>query len=277
VDDGAQQQGYEPPAPFAPPALRGAPLNELAMLGRTTYPVSPMQPVVYPPPGYQYVPPAPVPPHSGAWAPGAGWVPHRSTDRATRRRTIAVVAAVLLALLTVVGVLGVSAAGPNERSLSLPDTAGQYVRVSTLDGSHISSIIGSGGTFGSIPNSDLAKAKIALYSRGAQSAPSALFVGFDAADSPTIGGQLRSENAAQVTDDVLSGAGASVNSVAVATGPLGGSLKCSAVRVDGLDTTVGVWADSDTLGVVLLFDPTHGTSLPQTGAVTRAFRAQSEN
>jgi len=274
VDDGAREQGYEPPAPFAPPSLRGAPLNEVSVLGRTTYPVSPMQPYAYPPPAHHYPPPQPL---GGGWAPGQGWVPHRTDDRAARRRTIAVVAAVVLALAAIVGVLSVRAAGPNPRSLSLPDTAGPYLRLSTISSSQIGTIIGSHGTFGSISSSDLTKAKIGIYSRGAQSSPRALFVGFDAADSPVIGSQLRSEDAARVTDSVLAGAGASGNAVVVDAGPLGGSLKCSAVRVDGLDATVGVWADSDTLGVVLLFDPTLGPSLPQTGAVTRMFRAQAEH
>lgn len=273
MDDGARQQRYEPPAPFAPPSLRGAPLNELYVLGRTTYPASPMQPVAYPPIGHGYPPPPP----AGPWSPGQGWAPQQTVDRSARRRTIAVVVAVGLVLVAVLAVLSVSAAGPSRRSLSLPDTAGPYLRLSSVSGSQISSIIGSHGTFGSIPDSDLAKAKIAIYARGAQSAPRALFIGFDAADSPTVGGQLRSEDAAQVTDSVLAGAGAAGNSVAVDAGPLGGSMKCSAVRVDGLDATVGVWADADTLGVVLLFDPTLGPSLPQTGAVTRMFRAQAEH
>ncbi len=280
MDDQAQSQGYEAPAPFAPPSLRGAPLNELSVYGRTTYPASPMQPVaVYPAIGFAYPPPYPPVPAAptGTWTPGQGWVPQGGVDRTARRRTIAVVTAVVLALLAVIGVLAVSAAGPAQRGLSLPDSAGPYVRLSTVSGSHVSSIFGSTGTFGSISNADLASAKIAIYGRGAQSAPSALFVGFDAADSPTIGSQLRSEDATQVTEAVLAGAGASANSVPVDAGPFGGSLECSAVHVDGLDATVGVWADSDTLGVVLLFDPTLGPSLPQTGTITRSFRAQAEH
>lgn len=261
MDDGAQQSGYEPPAPFAPPSLRNAPLNEVTVLGRTTYPVQP----------------AALPPPAAVWAPGRGWLPNRRVDRAARRRTVAVVTALTLGLAAVIVALGISAAAPHQRTLSLPDAAGPYVRLSTLSASHISSIIGNNGTFGSISNSDLAKAKIAIYSRGAQSAPSALFVGFDAADSPTIGAQLRSEDATRVADTVLAGAGVEANSVAVSAGPLGGALKCSAVRVAGLDATVGVWADSDTLGMLLLFDPTLGPALPQAGAVTRTFREQAEH
>jgi hypothetical protein len=263
VDDGAQWQApaprYEAPQPFAPPSLRTAPLNEVFVLGRTTYPTSPMQPVVT----ISTMQPAPM------------TQPHG--DRITRRRTIGVVGVVVLALAAIIAALTIGAAGPVRRSLSLPDTAGEYVRVSTVSGAHIDSIFGNNGTFGSIPHSDLVNAKIAIYARGTQAPPTALFVGFDAADSPTIGRQLHNEDAAQVTNRVLAGAGAVINSLTVDSGPLGGSLRCSAVHFGGVDATVGVWADADTLGVVLLFDPTLGPSLSETGSVTRTFRAQAEH
>ena len=171
-----------------------------------------------------------------------------------RRRTIALVAAVSLALLAVVGALAVGHAGPSRRSLSLPESAGAYVRLSTLSGDHIRSIFGSSGAFGNIPSVDLAKARIGIYGRSAQGSPSALFIGFAAADSPDIGQQLQAEAAAQVTSDVLAGAGAPA-ATEVDAGPLGGSLRCGKAHVDGLFASVGVWADSDTLGLVLLFDP----------------------
>ncbi len=268
---------YEPPQPFAPPSLRTAPLNEYFVLGHTTYPTSPMQPVV-PMPTMQPVAPMPT---MQPIAPMGTMPPvpvvHQHVDRNTRRRTIGVVAVVVLALAAVIAALTAGAAGPTRRSLSLPDTAGEYVRVSTVSGAHINSIFGNNGTFGSIPHSDLVNAKIAIYARGTQSPPTALFVGFDAADSPAIGRQLHNENAAEVTTQVLAGAGAVINSLTVDSGPLGGSLRCSAVHFGGVDATVGVWADADTLGVVLLFDPTLGPSLSETGAVTRTFRAQAEH
>jgi hypothetical protein len=247
--------------------LRTAPLNEVLVLGGTTYPMSPMQPVA-PTPMMQ-----PLPMLQQVMQP----VMQPRVDRATRRRTIGVVAVVVLALAVVIAALTVGAAGPSRRSLSLPETAGEYVLVSTVSGAHIDSIFGTNGTFGSIPHADLVNAKIAIYARGTQAPPTALFVGFDAADSPTIGRQLHNEDAGQVTNQVLAGAGAVINSVTVDSGPLGGSLRCSAVHFGGVDATVGVWADADTLGVVLLFDPTLGPSLSETGAVTRTFRAQAEH
>jgi hypothetical protein len=173
--------------------------------------------------------------------------------------------------------LVISAAGPSHHTLSLPDSAGDYVMLSAVSGSHISTIFGNTGTFGSIPTSDLTKAKVGVYARGSQNAPSALFVGFSGSDSPTIGQQLRSETASQVTAEVLAGAGAALTPLTVDAGPLGGSLRCSTVQVDGLAATVGVWADSDTLGVLLLFDPVVRPTLVETGAVTRDFRSQAEH
>jgi hypothetical protein len=218
----------------------------------------------------------PVQAATGGWTPGQGWLPYPAA-RTARRRTFGVMTAVVLALIAVIGVLSVRAAGPNVRSLTVPDAAGPYVRLSTISGNQISTIVGSHGTFGSITDADLAKAKIAIYARGAQSSPRALFLGFDAADSPTVGSQLRSQDPAEVADTVLAGAGADNDAVTVDAGPLGGALKCSTVQIDGLDATVGVWADSDTLGVVLLFDPVLGSSLSQTGAMTRTFRGQAEH
>ncbi|HEY2299206.1 MAG TPA: hypothetical protein VGH43_15845 [Jatrophihabitans sp.] len=259
-------QPYEPPAPFAPPAQRTPPLNEVLATGRSTYPVPPMAPPV------QYPPPPMV------WQPGSGWAPYPAGPQPTaRRRTIAVVSAVAVALLAIVTTLVISAAGPSRHTLSLPETAGDYVKLSTVSGSHITTIFGSNGTFGSIPTTDLTRARVGVYARGSQSAPSALFVGFSGSESPTIGQQLRSESSGQVTAEVLAGAGAALTPLTVDAGPLGGSLRCSSVQVNGLSATVGVWADGDTLGVVLLFDPVVRPSLEQTGDVTRDFRAQAEH
>jgi hypothetical protein len=265
VDQSAD--AYEPPPPFAPPGLRGAPLNEMYVLGRSTYPVAPMVPVALPP---------------AAWHPGTGWVPARAPHRRTveasmRRRTIAIVATVAVALLAVVAALAVSNPGPSQHTLTLPESAGAYVKLSTVTGSRISTIFGNNGTFSSIGTKDLAHAKVGIYGRGSLGTPTLLFVGFSASDSPTIGRQLHTEDASRVTAQVIDGAGASTAPLSVAAGPLGGSLQCSAVHVNGLDAQVGVWADADTLGVVLLFDPALSPSPEQTGGVTRTFRSVAEH
>ena len=246
-------------------------MNEVLATGRSTYPTSPMTPQAYPAPAYP-------PPPSMIWHPGQGWAPYPTRPRRTgRRTTIAVVAGVVVALLAVVTTLLISDAGPSRHTLSLPDSAGDYVKLSTVSANHISSIFGNNGAFGSISTRDLARAKVGIYARTSQSAPSALFVGFSASDSPTIGQQLRSEDPGQVTQDVLNGAGAALGSLSVDTGPLGGSLRCSTVQVDGLSAAVGVWADADTLGVLLLFDPVVRPSPEQTGDVTRTFRSVAEH
>ena len=270
--------GYEPVPPFAPPAQRTAPINEVQVLGHSSYapheqptamwqPSTAWQPSPYPPvawhPAYRY-------PVGGDWQ-------QANHARASRRRSIAIVAATVVALIGIVGALLISAAGPTTRSLSLPETSGDYTRLTTITGSHLRSMFGAGSAFSAIPPADLDHAKVAVYGRGALQTPSLLFVGFSAADSPNIGQQLRSENSAQVTSDVLTGAGASLAPLSVDAGPLGGSLECSSVDVDGLSASVGVWADSDTLGMILLFDPALTPSREQTGEVTRSFRAAAEH
>lgn len=284
MDGDGGQPGYRPPPPFAPPALRPAPLNEWQVLGGTTYgpAFAPAYPPSYPPP---------YPPQPGAPAP-AGWLPpvappvpspqpaagHRTGSTVRRRRTVAVVSTVTVALVAVVAALLVGANGSHPaHTLSLPQSAGGYVKLTTISGSRLTTILGSGGTFGSIPDDDIAHAKVGLYGHSAQSAPTLLFIGFAASSSPTIGSELHREPANQVTADVLDGAGAGSAALTEDAGPLGGSLRCSAVRVDGLDASVGVWADADTLGLVILFDPMASPTAAQTGGVTRAFRAGAEH
>jgi hypothetical protein len=264
---------YVPPAPFAPPALRSAPLNEVAVLGRSTYPGSPMVPM-------------PVAPPPTAWYPGQGWVPgqppgRRAAEASARRRTVVTVVAVATALVVLVTALTVANPGASRHSVSLPTNAGDYVKLSTVTGSRIQTIFGSSGTFSTFATNDLVHAKVGIYGHSAASSPTVLFLGFNASDSPAIGRQLRTEDAAQVTEQVLAGAGAGAGSnalpVSVSAGPLGGSIRCSPVHVGGLDAEVGVWADSDTLGIVLLFDPALSPSPVETGGITRMFRSVAEH
>lgn len=265
---GSEPSDYRPPAPFAPPAYRTPPMNEREVLGRSSYPGPPpfLQPATQA--WLMPSPPPPPPPMSDA-------AKHASR---TRHRTTAVVVTLAVALVAVVAALLVGSTSTHRaRSLSLPDTAGGYVKLSTISGSRITTILGSSGTFGTIPNDDVAHAKVGIYGRGPQSAPSLLFIGFNASDSPTLGRQLRSEDPRHVTEDVLDGAGAASTALTVDAGPLGGSLRCGAVRMDGVDAAVGVWADPDTLGMVLVIDPVAPPSVSRTGEVTREFRGKAEH
>ena len=213
----------------------------------------------------------------GQWQPGAGWQPSGSSTRPTaRRRTIAMLAAVSLALLAVISALAIGHAGPERHSLNLPESAGSYVRLSTLSGDHIRSIFGSNGAFGNIPTADLTKARIGIYGRGAQSAPSALFIGFTATDSPNIGQQLHAEAATEVTSDVLAGAGAPAASRWTRDR---WAVRCGAARPTSTDCSPP-WASGPT--------PTPSAwcccSIPRSarpprrpGPSTRAFRAQAEH
>ena len=277
--------GYVPPPPFAPPPLRVAPLNETAVLGRTSYPHGPFPSVApgyaphgaYPSGGYG-VPPV-------AWYPPPAWAP-RQFDRAGRRRRTASILtgmAVITALVAICAVLLSSEPSANHaRSLTLPNSVDNYTKVRTLSGSQVRSMFtGGSGTFGTLSARDLENARVAVYAALDDSDPTMLFIGFAGHDSPTVGARLRSDPAANVTDEVLSGAGATTAPTTVDAGPLGGAMRCAFVDIDGDTASVGVWADHDTLGIVVIIDPTAstraGSTTAHTSSVTRDFRASAEH
>lgn len=270
------QRSYQPPPPFTPPSGRTAPLNEVQMLGRTTYPQQ--HPYTAPPSAYPAASPyPPVAWHpTNQWPAGGDWQTARHARAATRRRTRLVAGAVVASLLVIVGVLLIGPSHAAQRSLSVPDAAAGYSRISTVTSGQLQSMFGSAGTFGGLSPQDLQHAKVGVYGHASATLPSMVFIGFDA-DSPTISRQLHSEDSGQVTSDVLASAGTTLTPVEVDAGPLGGSIKCGTVQLDGVDASVGVWADSDTLGIVLLFDATLSPSRQQTGAVTRSFRSAAES
>lgn len=252
--------GYTPPPAFAPPALRVAPLNESAVLGATSYP--PGQYAAYEQPAW----PTPSQP---SW---------EQADRTARNRSLTVLVSlgVAAALVAVATILLTSATRHDRRSLSLPQSVDEYTKVQELSGIQVQSLFKTGGSFGAqIPLDDLASAVVGLYSEPGHVDPTMLFVGFTAQDSPSIGSQLHTDPADSVTERVLTGAGTTTPTF-VDAGPLGGSMRCARIDVDGVDGAVGVWADQDTLGIVLLLEPTTPTT-GRTSTVTREFRAASEH
>jgi hypothetical protein len=301
---------YEPPPAFAPPALRGAPMNETQVLGRTSYPQGPYQPMPADPVPHQPVPagsfpyqpmpadpvphqpvPAgpvpyqPVPAGSLTYQPGQypplAPRPARQGAAARRRRIVSVATGtgVVVALVAIVAVLiDGSGAKRAPRSLSLPGSVDDYSLIHTIDGLQLASLFSPGsGTFASVPANDLAAAKVAVYSERDQSLPGVVFLGFTAAESPSIGAQLHSEPADYVATGMLGGAGSPGRPQRVDAGPLGGALRCAELDLDGEPTPAGVWADHDTLGIVLIVNVTAGMTTAQVGALTRDFRAQTEH
>lgn len=270
------EHSYQPPPPYAPPSGRTAPLNELQMLGRTTYP----QQYPYSAPLPAYPTPNPYPPvawhPANQWPAGGEWQTARHVRAASRRRSRLVAGAVVATLFVIVGTLLIGQSRASRRSLSVPDSAAGYSRISSVTSGQLQSMFGSTGTLGGLSPEDLQHAKVGVYGHNSATLPSMVFVGFDAA-SPTISRQLGSEDSAQVTSDVLASAGSTLTPVEVDAGPLGGSIKCGTVEMDGVEASVGVWADADTLGIVLLFDPTLSPSRQQTGDVTRSFRNAAES
>jgi hypothetical protein len=260
------EPGYVPPPAFAPPAQRVAPLNEVAVLGRSSYP-----PGLYPQPAPAWFPPPPPPPLSEA-------------HLAKRQRHVSVVVsvAVVAALIAIGAVLISGATARDPRSLSLPRSVDEYTQVSTLTGPQVQHVLAGGSAFGSLPSTDLDSAKVGVYSALGEPGPSMVFIGFDADESPTLGSQLHHTAADVVAAQVLVGAGAGAGVQHADAGPLGGALQCATIDLSGQSASVGVWADHDTLGIVLIVDSTltaHGAarSIAHATHVTRDFRAAAEH
>jgi hypothetical protein len=223
-----------------------APLNEIAVLGSSSY-ISPA-------------------PQLG----GLEWQAPRLDPTARQRRAVSVVVSVcvLVALAAIAAVLVSNATGDRRHTLSLPDSVGAYTRLNTLSGTQVESLFSAGSaTFRGVGLDDLG---------------SALVIGFRADDSPTIGPGLHAEPAGDVATQVLDQPGSTIAPQSVDAGPLGGAMRCATVVLDGALASVGVWADHDTLGIVLLDSSSltahsAGASNRRTGVVTRQFRAAAEH
>jgi hypothetical protein len=260
---GADGESYVAPPAFAPPAQRVAPLNETAVLGHTNYPNGPYAP-----------PPAPYAVRSP---------PVQRPRHPRRRASVLISLGVITALITIGTVVFAGPGTRHARSLTLPDTVDHYTRVTTLTGARVRSLFAaSGATFGAIGTHDLDRALVGVYANVGDSVPDLLFIGFTAHYSPAIGSQLHARPSGAVAEAVLAGAGATTGAKPVDAGPMGGALRCATVAMDGEDAAVGVWADTDTLGIVLIVQSylSSNTTVPstaETGSVTRDFRAAAEH
>lgn len=258
--------GYEPPPAFAPPVLRTAPLNERELLGRTTYPNGPYaswSPPVYP---------------QAVSVPSA-----RVRSRPRRRLTITVVACVAVAVLGVGVALGLSSgSGRASRSISLPDTVASFDRSLDYTQQQLLTVLGNGVLADVATPQDVRNAKAGVYRNTSPGlptgsvVPAVVFLGFDADLSPGIGRRLHNLAPSQVTSQVLLGAGGGAFQITWAPGPLGGSIRCGDVQIFGQTASIGIWADHDTLGMVLTIPQAGTAPLDYMGRLTRRMRAAAE-
>jgi hypothetical protein len=204
------------------------------------------------------------------------------SHEARRRRGVSVVVSVcvIIALVTISVVL-VTDSGHRTRTLQLPQAFDNYTQATTLHGAQVQSMFSATAPFHGIGSGDLDAALIALYTDVSDGAPNVLFIGFTAGASPTLGAGLRAGPPDEVTARVLDGTSAVVTPQPVDAGPLGGAIRCAVVNLDGDDAAAGVWADADTLGIVLIagVTPTRRSMLStqQTASLTRDFRAAAEH
>jgi hypothetical protein len=242
---------YQPPPAFGPPESRIGPLRPdeaMALLNQ--------QP---PPPDYQ--PPA---------------LASYPSPRPTSWRRLAVAGAIATALV-IAGVIALVGAGSSkprpQRTISLPDSVGEYRLIRSIDGRTVEAILGSQlGSLGAIQGA-LDSAKVGVYGLGQNGGPKIVFLGLAAADNSSIGDLLSSTGSDGVVTQVMSGAGTGVPKT-IGPGPLGGALKCSHASENGTSFTPCAWADQDTLALVMQFGL---VDVDDAGAVTLQFRSAAEH
>lgn len=258
-------QGYEPPPAFAPPLLRTAPLNESQILGRTTYPHGPYAAWSPPPPSMTVT------------------VPPPSTQPRQRHAMTTVIAASLVLALVGVGVaLGLTAGSDHaSRSISLPATVSSYDRSADYSSQLVAMLI-NGALSKAVSPEDIRNAKAGVYRNTSPGlptgsvVPAVVFFGFNADESPGIGRRLHNRPPEETTNRVLLDLGGGAFQITWGPGPLGGSIRCGDVDIYGATASVGIWADSDTLGIVMTI-PAAGTApLDYMGRLTRRMRAAAE-
>lgn len=262
---------YEPPPSFAPPALRTAALNEREVLGQTTYPpgAQPVWPEAWRQPAPQQAWPEA---SSTDWSPAAARGRHRP-----RRRSVLIGSLVVAALVALTAALTVgNAPSRPPHAIALPYTVAEYTEQHEIGGSELMTMIGAGMFGSSLVASDLRHAKVAIYSSATPTEPGFVFLGFDADQSPTLGAELHRRAPDQVTRQVLDGAGLAVGQERFSPGPLGGALRCAAVGLPGESVSVGVWADHDTLGMLVLVSSGPPPALAFTSRITHRMRAAAE-
>jgi hypothetical protein len=191
---------------------------------------------------------------------------------------IVAIAAVVVAALVVVGLVVVfRASGGHEpaRRVSLPDSAGNYQLIRSVDGKTAAAMLGSQlGSLGAISDA-ISTAQIGVYGTGSgpTALPTVVFLGFNRADSSAIDGLIASGSAATVARDVLGDAGSGAASP-FDPGPFGGALDCAQASRNGTAYTPCVWVDRSTLALVLRIGDIDTGSAAGT---TREFRAAAEH
>ena len=192
--------------------------------------------------------------------------------------TLAATTIAAIALVAIVGLFRASSLSDDgahqPRTLSLPATAGELTLIRTVDAATVRSLLGRQiGSLGLVEDA-LDTAKIGVYGQSATAPPTVIFVGFDAASSPTIADLLHGRSPAAVVDQVLGGTSGAAPATSMSPGQLGGSLKCANADRDGTLFTPCAWADADTVAVVMRV----GTvDLADVAATTRDLRAAAEH
>jgi hypothetical protein len=126
------------------------------------------------------------------------------------------------------------------------------------------------GSSGGLYAKALSHAKIGVYTNPSAPGQPLIFIGFSAADNPSIAPVF--QNPTIVIDGFFIGAGVS-SSKPEPAGPFGGTLRCGSHASATGQNALCAWADSSTLGMILA----PGKTPAQLASVTLAFRNLAEH
>jgi hypothetical protein len=258
-------------------------------------PYSPDQADAYSPAGY----PAPgghpgQPTYPGAesgYPPPPGWV--GAATEPPRRRPAAWIWAVIAAIVVVAVVLAVvlisngsddkksaDAADTTGRTLSLPNSVGNYQRVRTIDPRQLIEQFRSQLAALGDPNL-VNKALIGVY--GQQANPQLVFLGLAVKDVPRLQDEIDKDGVESAVRQFVTGVSTGVQNAGgkvttpidkVDAGKLGGTMECGQVELLTRQAGVCVWGDRSAFSFNLLLNPTDTAS---TADLVRQLRDAAEH
>lgn len=109
-----------------------------------------------------------------------------------------------------------------------------------------------------------ATAKIAIYAKKSDPTHTLIFIGLSSSDNPAVAKELKSRSPSEEVDSAFIGVGIG-DAKDSPPGPLGGVLRCGTGSMAGTSgVTACAWADSSTMGVVLVPDSRNARALADT-------------
>lgn len=139
-----------------------------------------------------------------------------------------------------------------QHSIVLPESVGPYHHLTGSVADRLASTMrkAMGDSQGQYAEA-YSKAKIAIYSKNGDTTHALIFVGLSGSDSPSIANELQSRSSSEEVDATFLGMGIG-DAKDYPPGPLGGVLRCGTGPLSGNSAAACAWADSSTLGALIV-------------------------